>query len=115
MARVTVEDCLARIHNPFELIVLAAQRARDLGRGESLCVPRDDDKNTVVALRELAAGHLDTRVLAEDAGNRVAGLDRDPLAVVEFEDIEPLDLTALDDIADQDADIDLAEDSGEES
>ena len=54
MARVTVEDCVERIPNRFELVLLAAQRARNLSRGEELPVERDDDKNPVVALREIA-------------------------------------------------------------
>jgi len=54
MARVTVEDCVQKIPNRFELVLLAAQRARNLSRGEELTVDRDDDKNPVVALREIA-------------------------------------------------------------
>jgi DNA-directed RNA polymerase subunit omega len=54
MARVTVEDCVERIPNRFELVMLAAQRARNISRGESLTVDRDNDKNPVVALREIA-------------------------------------------------------------
>jgi DNA-directed RNA polymerase subunit omega len=54
MARVTVEDCVEKIPNRFELVLLAAQRARNLSRGEELTVDRDDDKNPVVALREIA-------------------------------------------------------------
>ena len=54
MARVTVEDCVQKIPNRFELVLLAAQRARNLSRGEELTVDRDNDKNPVVALREIA-------------------------------------------------------------
>ena len=54
MARVTVEDCIVQIPNRFELVLLAAQRARNIGRGEDLTVDRDNDKNPVVALREIA-------------------------------------------------------------
>src|ERR1700761_568745 len=54
MARVTVEDCVEKIPNRFELVLLAAQRARNLSRGEELTLDRDDDKNPVVALREIA-------------------------------------------------------------
>lgn len=54
MARVTVEDCVERIPNRFELVMLAAQRARNISRGEGLTVNRDNDKNPVVALREIA-------------------------------------------------------------
>jgi DNA-directed RNA polymerase subunit omega len=54
MARVTVEDCVQRVPNRFELVLLAAQRARNISRGEELTVDRDNDKNPVVALREIA-------------------------------------------------------------
>jgi len=54
MARVTVEDCVIKIPNRFELVLLAAQRAREITSGASLTLDRDDDKNPVVALREIA-------------------------------------------------------------
>lgn len=54
MARVTVEDCVQKVPNRFELVLLAAQRARNLSRGEELTLDRDNDKNPVVALREIA-------------------------------------------------------------
>ncbi|EFH10205.1 DNA-directed RNA polymerase subunit omega [Pseudoroseomonas cervicalis] len=54
MARVTVEDCILKIPNRFELVLLAAQRARNISRGEELTLDRDNDKNPVVALREIA-------------------------------------------------------------
>jgi DNA-directed RNA polymerase subunit omega len=54
MARVTVEDCVDKVPNRFELVLLAAQRSRALSSGEVLTVDRDNDKNPVVALREIA-------------------------------------------------------------
>jgi DNA-directed RNA polymerase subunit omega len=54
MARVTVEDCVLKIPNRFELVMLAGQRARDISSGGQLTVDRDNDKNPVVALREIA-------------------------------------------------------------
>jgi|SRR3954454_3835007 len=54
MARVTVEDCVIRVPNRFELVMMAAQRARDIASGATLTVDRDNDKNPVVALREIA-------------------------------------------------------------
>jgi DNA-directed RNA polymerase subunit omega len=54
MARVTVEDCVIRVPNRFELVMIAARRARDVAAGASLTVDRDNDKNPVVALREVA-------------------------------------------------------------
>jgi DNA-directed RNA polymerase subunit omega len=59
MARITVEDCILRVPNRFELVMLAAQRARDISAGASLTVDRDNDKNPVVALREIAEGAID--------------------------------------------------------
>src|SRR4051812_4167863 len=54
MARVTVEDCVVKVPNRFELVLLAAQRARDVASGAPLTLDRDNDKNPVVALREIA-------------------------------------------------------------
>jgi len=54
MARVTVEDCVLKIPNRFDLVMMAAQRARDIAAGASLSLDRDNDKNPVVALREIA-------------------------------------------------------------
>jgi DNA-directed RNA polymerase subunit omega len=54
MARVTVEDCVIRVPNRFELVLLAGQRAREITAGAPLTLDRDDDKNPVVALREIA-------------------------------------------------------------
>jgi DNA-directed RNA polymerase subunit omega len=54
MARVTVEDCVLKVPNRFELVLMAGQRARDISAGARLTVERDNDKNPVVALREIA-------------------------------------------------------------
>ncbi|MBI1954020.1 MAG: DNA-directed RNA polymerase subunit omega [Proteobacteria bacterium] len=54
MARVTVEDCILNVPNRFELVLLASKRARDLSSGAHVTVPRDNDKNPVIALREIA-------------------------------------------------------------
>src|SRR5260370_35706361 len=54
MARVTVEDCVLKVPNRFELVLLAAQRAREITSGAPLPLDRDDDKNPVIALREIA-------------------------------------------------------------
>jgi len=54
MARVTVEDCVNKVSNRFDLVMLASQRARDISAGAALTVDRDNDKNPVVALREIA-------------------------------------------------------------
>lgn len=59
MARVTVEDCVLRVPNRFDLVMLAAQRARDISSGAALTIERDNDKNPVVALREIADSTID--------------------------------------------------------
>ena len=69
MARVTVEDCLDKIPNRFDLVVLAARRARDLTLGRAPFVERENDKPTVIALREIAEGFVDLEYLrAGDVG-----------------------------------------------
>ncbi len=66
MARVTVEDCVTKIPNRFELVVLSAQRARQVSAGAPLTVDRDNDKNPVVALREIAEETIQPEDLNED-------------------------------------------------
>ena len=63
MARVTVEDCVLRIPNRFELVMTAARRARDLSAGAPISIDRDNDKNPVVALREIADGTVSLEAL----------------------------------------------------
>ena len=65
MARVTVEDCVTRVPNRFSLILLAATRARAIASGGSLTIDRDNDKNPVVALREIAEDTVDPTGLRE--------------------------------------------------
>ena len=65
MARVTVEDCIEKIDNRFELIIVASQRARELSNGATVEVERDDDKNPVVSLREIANGSVTQADLQE--------------------------------------------------
>ncbi len=60
MARVTVEDCLEHVENRFHLVLLASKRARQLSRGADEFVTRGKDKDTVVALREIAANHVNS-------------------------------------------------------
>jgi DNA-directed RNA polymerase subunit omega len=65
MARVTVEDCIEKVPNRFELVLLAAYRARLIAQGAQLTVERDNDKNSVVALREIAEGTVNPEDLEE--------------------------------------------------
>jgi DNA-directed RNA polymerase subunit omega len=73
MARVTVEDCVDKISNRFELVLLAAQRARQVSGGAELTIDRDRDKNPVVALREIAEQTIRPNELEEAL---VSGLQR---------------------------------------
>jgi DNA-directed RNA polymerase subunit omega len=91
MARVTVEDCVEKIPNRFELVLLAAQRARNLSRGEELTIDRDDDKNPVVALREIADETIELGKLEQDL---IKSLSRAPEP--EPADEEVLDLIPTD-------------------
>lgn len=65
MARVTVEDCILKVPNRFELVMVASQRAREIGSGAPLIVDRDNDKNPVVSLREIADTDLSLDGLRE--------------------------------------------------
>lgn len=65
MARVTVEDCLPNVENLFQLVLLAAARARRLANGAEPTVPVDNDKVTVIALREIAEGNVTPEMLVE--------------------------------------------------
>lgn len=66
MARVTVEDCLDQVENRFELVLVAAKRARQLARGGSATIEWEQDKPTVVALRELAAHQISPAAILAD-------------------------------------------------
>jgi DNA-directed RNA polymerase subunit omega len=91
MARVTVEDCIVQIPNRFELVLTAAQRARNIGRGEELTLDRDNDKNPVVALREIADQTIDLGAIEADL---IKSLQRAPEPEPAEEEV--LDLIATD-------------------
>ena len=65
MARVTVEDCILKVPNRFELVMLASQRAREIGSGAASLVDRDNDKNPVISLREIADTDISLAALGE--------------------------------------------------
>jgi DNA-directed RNA polymerase subunit omega len=75
MARITVEDCLDNVDNRFQLVLVATRRARQLINGAEPCVPRENDKPTVIALREIAEGYVTNAILDEEAPP--AGLEAD--------------------------------------
>lgn len=88
MARVTVEDCVTRVPNRFELVMLAAQRGRNIGAGAPLSLDRDNDKNAVVALREIAEAKVDLKELEN-------GLIRGLQTVVEADEPEGEEMDLL--------------------
>jgi DNA-directed RNA polymerase subunit omega len=118
MARITVEDCVTKIPNRFELVMLAAQRARDMSAGAPLTVERDNDKNPVVALREIADDTVDldhlryelihglrrhVEIEEEPEGDLVAAyqqeqpvIEHDPLMLVDTDEGFELPATATD-------------------
>jgi len=97
MARVTVEDCVLKISNRFELVMLAAQRARNISAGAAMTIDKNNDKNHVVALREIADETVQLDELEEAL---VKGLQR----FVEADDPEEVDEELLPIQQDQDED-----------
>ena len=67
MARITVEDCLKKIDSQYELVLLAKERTLQLNAGEPPLVPKDDDKNTVISLREIGEGKVSIKTLEDSA------------------------------------------------
>jgi len=67
MARITVEDCLEKVDNQYDLVLLAKERTSQLNSGSEMLVEQDNDKNTVVALREIGTGKVDTSELRKNA------------------------------------------------
>ena len=99
MARVTVEDCVLKVSNRFELVMMASQRSRDITSGSDISVERDNDKNPVVALREIAD---ETVPLDELSDSVVRGLQKH-VEIDEPEEEDPMELmtaTALTDDSD---------------
>ena len=71
MARITVEDCLKKIDSQYDLVLLAKERTVQLNAGTQSLVPQDNDKNTVVSLREIAEGKVTIKTLEESGINRL--------------------------------------------
>ena len=91
MARVTVEDCIEKVPNRFSLVLLAAHRARAISAGSQILVDRDNDKNPVVSLREIADDVVDAEELRE---NLIGTLQRVDERSEAEEEAEPLALLA---------------------
>ena len=71
MARITVEDCLEKIDSQYDLVMLAKERSTQLNAGDPALVPEDNDKNTVIALREIGEGKVSIKTLEDSAINRL--------------------------------------------
>ena len=85
MARITVEDCLKKIDSQYDLVLLAKERTSQLNAGDPALVPEDNDKNTVISLREIGEGKVSVKTL-EDSG--INKLRRKQETDVELDDVE---------------------------
>ena len=85
MARITVEDCLEKIDSQYDLVLLAKERTSQLNAGEKALVPRNNDKNTVLALREIGDGKISLKTLEDAAINKLRKI-KGPIK--ESEDLE---------------------------
>ena len=91
MARVTVEDCIEKIPNRFDLVLTASQRARGIMKGDLPTIERDNDKNPVIALREIAAETVDLEGLNDGLIKKMQRL-----SVQEEHDEQPVDVAVVD-------------------
>ena len=85
MARITVEDCLEKIDSQYDLVLLAKERTSQLNAGEKELVPRNNDKNTVLALREIGDGKISLKTLEDAAINKLRKIKSQ---IKESEDLE---------------------------
>jgi len=85
MARITVEDCLEKIDSQYDLVLLAKERTSQLNAGEKPLVAIDNDKNTVVSLREIAEGKVSLKIIEDFAINKLRNIKMEPK---ETEDLE---------------------------
>jgi DNA-directed RNA polymerase subunit omega len=95
MARVTVEDCIVKVPNRFDLVILASQRARAVSAGAAITLDRDNDKNPIVALREIA----EETILADDLRDSVIR-SYQKLAEVDEPEEEEMEMLAVESLAD---------------
>lgn len=86
MARITVEDCLKKIDSQYDLVLLAKERTSQLNAGEALLVPKDNDKNTVISLREIGEGKVTIKSLEDSAINRLRKVHEETTDVEELEE-----------------------------
>ena len=85
MARITVEDCLEKIDSQYDLVLLAKERTSQLNSGDKSLVSEDNDKNTVIALREIGEGKISMKAIEDSAINKLRKIQSQP---TELEDLE---------------------------
>jgi len=85
MARITVEDCLEKTDSQYDLVLLAKERTSQLNAGEKPLVPEDNDKNTVISLREIGEGKISLKTIEDSAINKLRKIRNEPK---ELEDLE---------------------------
>jgi len=85
MARVTVEDCVDKVDSPYELVLVAKERATQLNSGVEPTLDRDNDKNTVISLREIGEGKISIKTIEDSAINKLRKVQNEP---TELEDLE---------------------------
>ena len=95
MARITVEDCLKKIDSQYDLVLLAKERTSQLNSGEKPTVPEENDKNTVISLREIGDGKISIKTIEESAINKLRKAQNEP---TELEDLEIDDQDSFDKI-----------------
>ena len=86
MARITVEDCLKKIDSQYDLVLLAKERTSQLNAGDQALVPEDNDKNTVIALREIGEGKVSIKKLQESTINKMRKYQKVPAELEETDD-----------------------------
>ena len=85
MARITVEDCLSKVDNQYDLVLLAKERASQLNAGDKPLVPENNDKNTVISLREIGGGKISIKTIEDSAINKLRKVQ---IESTELEDLE---------------------------
>ena len=86
MARITVEDCLKKIQSQYDLVLLAKERTAQLNAGDESLVNKDNDKNTVISLREIGEGKVSIKTLEDAAINKLRAQKEETQEVEDFED-----------------------------
>ena len=86
MARITVEDCLKKVDSQYDLVLLAKERTSQLNAGNPPLVPPDNDKNTVIALREIGEGKISIKSLKESAINRLRKYQKETVGLEELDE-----------------------------